>query len=274
MIALRFVRRPLDPHQADVIRRRAWGVSVLLYALGIAATIPLIVLVAQGNAPRMLVHGLAIALIVLICFVPTAIAYARSPMREPRIVFARYDDERVVCEIELIADTTVARLRSAGFAWGISGIVISLIPLAFSSSPKHGFALSVGTVFMLGSLFLKQPTVFFPQPEKFKRQRIALHPAGVIVANPTLSPSLIMTDWAAAPYMGTTRAGVTDLHWEADGEKGISRLLLTDLGLSFVALERIMRYFVANADQRDVLATRDGVAVVRAILRGSAPPRF
>ena len=114
MIALRFVRRPLDPHQADVIRRRAWGVSVLLYALGIAATIPLIVLVAQGNAPRMLVHSLAIALIVLICFVPTAIAYARSPMREPRIVFARYDDERVVCEIELIADTTVARLIRVG----------------------------------------------------------------------------------------------------------------------------------------------------------------
>ena len=127
MIALRFVRRPLDPHQADVIRRRAWGVSVLLYALGIAATIPLIVLVAQGNAPRMLVHSLAIALIVLICFVPTAIAYARSPMREPRIVFARYDDERVVCEIELIADTTVARLRSAGFAWGI----VAAIPRAY-----------------------------------------------------------------------------------------------------------------------------------------------
>lgn len=274
MIALRLARRPLDPRQADLIRCRSWRVPTLLYALGTAATLPMLYLAVRGHPARSLTHGLAIAIILLIVFIPAAIAYARSPRREPEIVFATYEDERVVTEVELIADTTFVRRRSAAIAWGVCGVLVSLLPLAFSASPKQGFALTVGLIFGIGSLLVKGPSVLFPRPTDFKLQRVALHPAGIIVANPTHSPPLVMNDWEASPRMGTTLKGVTNVHWAADGEEGNSRLSLTDPGLSFTALERIMRYFVANPDQRDVLGSEAGVKVVEALMHGTRPPRF
>lgn len=137
MLPLTLIRRPLTPTQADAIMRRAWIVPACLYAVGFAAALVLLALIALGFPALGLRYGLAIVCILLVAFIPAAVAYARAPSRPPRVTATTSrQEERTVTELMITGDTTFARSRAAGIAWGLSGIAISLIPLAFSSSTK------------------------------------------------------------------------------------------------------------------------------------------
>ena len=80
-----------------------------------------------------------------------------------------------------------------------------------------------------------------------------------------------MADWCDVTGVGETVSGVTAIHWTEDGEEGIMWLHLKDPGLSYVALARLIDYFVSNPGRRRVLGTKVGVDVVRALLRGQDP---
>ena len=137
MLPLTLIRRPLPPSQADAIMRRAWIVPACFYVIGVAAALVLAALIALGFPALGLRHGLAIVFILLVAFIPAAVAYARAPSRPPRVTATTTrQEQRTVTELLITGDTTFARSRAAGIAWGLSGIAISLIPLAFSSSTK------------------------------------------------------------------------------------------------------------------------------------------
>ena len=164
MFPLTLIRRPLSPSQADAIMRRAWIIPVCFYAAGVAAALILVALIALGFPTLSLRYGLAIVCILLVAFIPAAIAYARAPSRPPRVTATTSrQEERTVTELMITGDTTFARSRAVGIAWGLSGIVISLIPLAFSSSTKNGFLMSLGTGFVIIYLLVKVPEIYFPR---------------------------------------------------------------------------------------------------------------
>ena len=137
MLPLTLIRRPLTPSQADAIMRRAWIVPACLYAAGLAAALVLVTLIALDVPALGLRYGLAIVCIILVAFIPAAVAYARAPSRPPRVTAATTrEKDRTVTELMITGDATFARSRNAGFTWGLSSIALCLIPLAFSSSTK------------------------------------------------------------------------------------------------------------------------------------------
>ena len=81
MLPLTLIRRPLTPSQADAIMRRAWIVPACFYAVGVAAALVLVALIALGFPALGLRYGLAIVCILLVAFIPAAVAYARAPCR-------------------------------------------------------------------------------------------------------------------------------------------------------------------------------------------------
>ena len=272
MLPLTLIRRPLTPSQADAIVRRAWIVPACLYAAGLAAALVLVTLIALDVPALGLRYGLAIVCIILVAFIPAAVAYARAPSRPPRVTAATTrEEERTVTELMITGDTTFSRRRLAGFTWAVSGVLISLIPLSFSWSPKSGFLMSLWAFLLIVSLLVKQTYLYFPQPRDVKVQKFVLIPEGFAFAERDLLPRIKMADWCDVTGMGETVKGMTAIHWTADGEEGIMWLHLKDPGLSYVAFERLIDYFVSNPGRRRVLGTEVGVDVVRALLRGQDP---
>ena len=142
MLPLTLIRRPLTPAQADAIMRRAWIVPACFYAAGVAVALVLVTLIALGFPALGLRYGLAIVCILLVAFIPAAIAYAHAHSRPPRVTATTTrQEERTITELLLSGDTTFSQRRLAGLTWGVSGVLISLIPLSFSSSTKNGFLL-------------------------------------------------------------------------------------------------------------------------------------
>lgn len=78
MLPLTLIRRPLTPAQADAIVRRTWIVPACFYAVGVTAALVLAALIALGFPALGLRYGLAIVFILLIAFIPAAVAYARA----------------------------------------------------------------------------------------------------------------------------------------------------------------------------------------------------
>ena len=272
MLPLTLIRRPLTPSQADAIVRRAWIVPPCLYAAGLAAALVLVTLIALDVPALGLRYGLAIVCIILVAFIPAAVAYARAPSRPPRVTAATTrEEERTVTELMITGDATFARSRNAGFTWGLSSIALCLIPLAFSSSTKNGVLMSLGAGVFIICLLVKVPGLYFPQPRDVKVQKFVLIPEGFAFAERDLLPRIKMADWSDVTGVGETVKGITAIHWTEDGEEGIMWLHLKDPGLSYVAFERLIDYFVSNPGRRRVLGTKDGVDVVRALLRGQDP---
>lgn len=272
MLPLTLIRRPLTPSQADAIVRRAWIVPACLYAAGLAAALVLVTLIALDVPALGLRYGLAIVCIILVAFIPAAVAYARAPSRPPRVTATTTrEKDRTVTELLITGDTTFGRMRLVGFTWGVSGVLISLIPLSFSWSPKSGFLMSLWAFLLIVSLLVKQTYLYFPQPRDVKAQKLLLVPSGFAFAEKDILPRLKTAAWSDVTGVGETVKGMTAIHWTADGEEGIMWLHLKDPGLSYVTFERLIDYFVSNPGRRRVLGTKDGVDVVRALLRGQDP---
>ena len=272
MLPLTLIRRPLTPSQADAIVRRAWIVPACLYAAGLAAALVLVTLIALDVPALGLRYGLAIVCIILVAFIPAAVAYARAPCRPPSVTATTTrEKERTVTELLITGDTTFSRRRLAGFTWAVSGVLISLIPLSFSWSPKSGFLMSLWAFLLIVSLLVKQTYLYFPQPRDVKAQKLLLVPSGFAFAEKDILPRLKTAAWSDVTGVGETVKGMTAIHWTADGEEGIMWLHLKDPGLSYVTFERLIDYFVSNPGRRRVLGTKDGVDVVRALLRGQDP---
>ena len=271
MLPLTLIRRPLTPAQADAIMRRAWIVPACFYAVGVAAALVLVALIVLGFPALGLRYGLAIVCILLVAFIPAAVAYSRAPSRPPRIAaITSRQEERTVTELLITGDTTFARSRAAGIAWGLSGIAISLIPLAFSSSTKDGFLMSLGTGFLIIYLLVKVPDIYFPREHGAHVQMIILVPDGFAIAEKDF-PRIETVAWSYIVGMGETIKGATAIHYTNDGEDGVLWLRFSDPGLSYVATERLIDYFASNPRRRRVLGTKTGVDVVRALLRGQDP---
>ena len=258
MLPLTLIRRPLTPAQADAIMRRAWIVPACFYTIGVAAALVLIALIALGFPTLGLRYGLAIVCILLVAFIPAAVAYARSPSRPPRVTATTTrQEERTVTELIITGNTTFARSRAAGIAWGLSGIAISLM--------------SLGTGFFIIYLLVKVPDIFFPREHGAHVQMIVLVPEGFAIAEKDFVPRIETVTWSYIVGMGTTIKGATAIHCTKDGEDGILWLRFSDPGLSYVAFERLIDYFASNPKRRRVLGTETGVDVVRALLRGQDP---
>ena len=272
MLPLTFIRRPLTPAQADAIMRRAWIVPACFYAVGVAAALVLVALIALGFPALGLRHGLAIVCILLVAFIPAAVAYARAPSRPPRVTATTTrQEERTVTELLLTGATTFSQRRLAGFTWGVSGVLISLIPLAFSSSTKNGFLMSLLACILIGSFLVKHTYLYFPQPRDVKAQRLLLVPSGFAFAEKDILPRLKTAAWSDVTGVGETVKGMTAVHWTSDGEDGVTWLRLKDPGFSYVAFERLIDYCASNPRRRRVLGTETGVDMVRALLRGQDP---
>ena len=272
MLPLTFIHRPLTPAQADAIMRRAWIAPVCFYAIGVAAALVLVALITLGFSALGLRYGLAIVCLLLVAFIPAAVAYARAPCRPPSVTATTTrEKDRTVTELLITGDTTFSRRRLAGFTWAVSGVLISLIPLSFSWSPKSGFLMSLWAFLLIVSLLVKQTYLYFPQPRDVKAQKLLLVPSGFAFAEKDILPRLKTAAWSDVTGVGETVKGMTAIHWTADGEEGIMWLHLKDPGLSYVAFERLIDYFVSNPGRRRVLGTKDGVDVVRALLRGQDP---
>lgn len=272
MLPLTLIRRPLTPAQADAIMRRAWIVPACFYAIGVAAALALVALIALGFPTLGLRYGLTIVCILLVAFIPAAVAYARAPSRPPRVTATTTrQEERTVTELMLIGDTTFSQRRLAGFTWGVSGVLISLIPLAFSSSTKSGFLISLWACILIVSLLAKQTYLYFPQPRDVKAQELLLIPSGFAFVEKYIFPRIKMVDWCNVTGVGETVKGMTAIHWTSDGQDGVTWLRLKDPGFSYAALERLINYFASNPRRRRVLGTETGVDVVRALLRGQDP---
>jgi len=272
MLPLTFIRRPLTPAQADAIMRRAWIAPACFYIAGVSAALVLVALITLGFPALGLRFGLAIVCIILVAFIPAAVAYARAPSRPPRVTATTTrEKDRTVTELLITGDTTFGRMRLVGFTWGVSGVLISLIPLSFSWSPKSGFLMSLWAFLLIVSLLVKQTYLYFPQPRDVKAQKLLLVPSGFAFAEKDILPRLKTAAWSDVTGVGETVKGMTAIHWTADGEEGIMWLHLKDPGLSYVTFERLIDYFVSNPGRRRVLGTKDGVDVVRALLRGQDP---
>lgn len=272
MLPLTLIRRPLTPAQADAIMRRAWIVPACFYAAGVTAALVLAALIALGFPALGLRYGLAIVCILLVAFIPAAVAYARAPSRPPEVTAATTrQEDRTVTELMITGDATFARSRNAGFAWGLSSIALCLIPLAFSSSTKNGFLMSLGAGVFIIYLLVKVPGVYFPQPRDVKVQKFLLFPEGFAFAERDLLLRIKDVNWNDATGIGETVKGMTAVHWTSDGEDGVTWLCLKDPGLSYVAFERLIDYFASNPRRRRVLGTETGVDMVRALLRGQDP---
>ena len=272
MLPLTLIRRPLTPAQADAIMRRAWIVPACFYAIGVAAALVLVALITLGFPALGLRYGLAIVCILLVAFIPAAVAYARAPCRTPSVTATTTrEKDRTVTELLITGDTTFGRMRLAGFTWGVSGVLISLIPLSFSWSPKSGFLMSLWAFLLIVSLLVKQTYLYFPQPRDVKSQQFILIPEGFAFAEKDILPRIRMADWCDVTGVGETVKGMTAIHWTSDGEDGVMWLRLKDPGLSYIAFERLIDYFASNPRRRRVLGTETGVDVVRALLRGQDP---
>ena len=272
MLPLTLIRRPLSPSQADAIMRRAWIVPACFYAVGVAAALALVALIALDVPTLGLRYGLAIACIILVAFIPAAVAYARAPSRPPSVTATTTrEKDRTVTELLITGDTTFSQRRLAGFTWGVSGILISLIPLSFSWSTKSGFLMSLWAFLLIVSLLVKQTYLYFPQPRDVKAQELLLVPSGFAFAEKDILPRLKTAAWSDVTGVGETVKGMTAIHWTEDGEEGVMWLHLKDPGLSYVALARLIDYFASNPRRRRVLGTKGGVDVVRALLRGQDP---
>lgn len=272
MLPLTFIRRPLTPAQADAIMRRAWIAPACFYIAGVAAALVLVALITLGFPALGLRFGLAIVCIILVAFIPAAVAYARAPCRPPSVTATTTrEKDRTVTELMITGDTTFGRMRLVGFTWAVSGVLISLIPLSFSWSPKSGFLMSLWAFLLIVSLLVKQTYLYFPQPRDVKAQKLLLVPSGFAFAEKDILPRLKTAAWCDVTGVGETVKGMTAIHWTEDGEEGIMWLHLKDPGLSYVAFERLIDYFVSNPGRRRVLGTKDGVDVVRALLRGQDP---
>ena len=272
MLPLALICRPLTPAQADAIMRRAWIVPACFYAVGVAAALALVALIVLGFPALGLRYGLAIVCILLVVFIPAAVAYARAPSRPPSVTATTTrEKDRTVTELLITGDTTFSQRRLAGFTWGVSSILISLIPLSFSWSPKSGFLMSLWAFLLIVSLLVKQTYLYFPQPRDVKAQKLLLIPGGFALAEKDILPRIRMADWCDVTGVGETVKGMTAIHWTEDGEEGIMWLHLKDPGLSYVALARLIDYFASNPRRRRVLGTKVGVDVVRALLRGQDP---
>lgn len=272
MLPLTLIRRPLTPAQADAIVRRTWIVPACFYAVGVTAALVLAALIALGFPALGLRYGLAIVFILLIAFIPAAVAYARAPSRPPRVTATTTrQEDRTVTELMITGDATFARSRNAGFAWGLSSIALCLIPLAFSSSTKNGFLMSLLACILIVSFLVKHTYLYFPQPRDVKAQKLLLVPSGFAFAEKDILPRLKTAAWSDVTGVGETIKGMTAVHWTSDGEDGVTWLCLKDPGLSYVAFERLIDYFASNPRRRRVLGTETGVDVVRALLRGQDP---
>ena len=272
MLPLALICRPLTPAQADAIMRRAWIVPACFYAVGVAAALALVALIVLGFPALGLRYGLAIVCILLVAFIPAAVAYARAPSRPPSVTATTTrEKDRTVTELLITGDTTFGRMRLAGFTWGVSGVLISLIPLSFSWSPKSGFLMSLWAFLLIVSLLVKQTYLYFPQPRDVKSQKFILIPEGFAFAEKDILPRIRMADWCDVTGVGETVKGMTAIHWTSDGEDGVMWLRLKDPGLSYIAFERLIDYFASNPRRRRVLGTETGVDVVRALLRGQDP---
>ena len=272
MLPLTFIHRPLTPAQADAIMRRAWIAPVCFYAIGVAAALVLVALITLGFSALGLRYGLAIVCLLLVAFIPAAVAYARAPCRPPSVTATTTrEKDRTVTELMITGDTTFSRRRLAGFTWAVSGVLISLIPLSFSWSPKSGFLMSLWAFLLIVSLLVKQTYLYFPQPRDVKAQKLLLVPSGFAFAEKDILPRLKTAAWSDVTGVGETVKGMTAIHWTSDGEDGVMWLRLKDPGLSYVAFERLIDYFASNPRRRRVLGTESGVDVVRALLRGQDP---
>ena len=272
MLPLTLIRRPLTPAQADAIMRRAWIVPACFYAAGVAAALVLVALITLGFPALGVRYGLAIVCILLVAFIPAAVAYARAPSRPPTVTATTTrQEDRTVTELLITGDTTFSQRRLAGFSWAVSGILFSLIPLAFSSSTKNGFLMSLLACFLTISLLAKATYLYFPQPRDVKAQKLLLIPSGFAFAEKDLLPRLKMVDWCNVTGVGETVRGLTAIHWTSDGQDGVTWLRLNDPGLSYVAFERLINYFASNPKRRRVLGTEASADVVRALLRGQDP---
>lgn len=272
MLPLTLIRRSLSPSQADAIMRRAWIVPSCFYAFGLTVVLILVTLIALDVPALGLHYGLAIVCIILVAFIPAAVAYARAPCRPPSVTATTTrEKDRTVTELLITGDTTFGRMRLAGFTWAVSGVLISLIPLSFSWSPKSGFLMSLWAFLLIVSLLVKQTYLYFPQPRDVKAQKLLLIPGGFALAEKGILPRIRMADWCDVTGVGETVKGMTAIHWTEDGEEGTMWLHLKDLGLSYVALARLIDYFASNPGRRRVLGTKVGVDVVRALLRGQDP---
>ena len=149
--------------------------------------------------------------------------------------------------------------------------MISLIPLAFSSSTKNGFLMSLLACILIGSFLVKHTYLYFPQPRDVKAQRLLLVPSGFAFAEKDILPRLKTAAWSDVTGVGETVKGMTAVHWTSDGEDGVTWLRLKDPGFSYVAFERLIDYFASNPRRRRVLGTETGVDMVRALLRGQDP---
>lgn len=272
MLPLTLIRRPLSPSQADAIMRRAWIVPSCFYAFGLTVVLILVTLIALDVPALGLRYGLAIVCIILVAFIPAAVAYARAPCRPPSVTATTTrEKDRTVTELMITGDTTFGRMRLAGFTWGLSGVLISLIPLAFSSSTKSGFLMSLWACFLIVFLLVKHTYLYFPQPRDVKSQKFVLIPEGFAFAEKDILPRLKMADWCDVTGVGETVKGMTAIHWTSDGEDGVMWLRLKDPGLSYIAFERLIDYFASNPGRRRVLGTATGVDVVCTLLRGQDP---
>lgn len=272
MLPLTLIRRPLSPSQADAIMRRAWIVPSCFYAFGLTVVLILVTLIALDVPALGLRYGLAIVCILLVAFIPAAVAYARAPCRPPSVTATTTREKnRTVTELLITGDTTFSQRRLAGFTWGVSGILISLIPLSFSWSTKNGFLMSLWAFLLIVSLLVKQTYLYFPQPRDVKAQKLLLISGGFALAEKGILPRIRMADWCDVTGVGETVKGMTAIHWTEDGEEGVMWLHLKDPGLSYVALARLIDYFASNPGRRRVLGTKVGVDVVRALLRGQDP---
>ena len=272
MLPLTLIRRPLTPAQADAIMRRAWIVPACFYAVGVAAALVFVALIALDFPALGLRYGLAIVCILLVAFIPAAIAYAHAHSRPPRVTATTTrQGERTVTELLIIGDTTFSQRRLAGLTWGVSGVLISLIPLSFSSSTKNGFLMSLLACILIISFLVKHTYLYFPQPRDVKVQKLLLVPSGFAFAEKDIFPRLKTAAWSDVTGVGETVKGMTAIRWTSDGEDGVMWLCLKDPGLSYVAFERLIDYFASNPRRRRVLGTETGVDVVRALLRGQDP---
>ena len=272
MLPLTLIRRPLTPAQADAIMRRAWIVPACFYAAGVTAALVLAALIALGFPALGLRYGLAIVFILLIAFIPAAVAYARAPSRPPRVTdTTTRQEERTVTELLITGDTTFSQRYLAGFTWGVSGVLISLIPLSFSSSTKNGFLMSLLACILIVSFLVKHTYLYFPQPCDVKAQKLLLVPSGFAFAEKDILPRLKTAAWSDVTGVGETVKGMTAVHWTSDGEDGVTWLHLRDPGLSYVTFERLIDYLASNPQRRRVLGTENGVDVVRALLQGQDP---
>lgn len=272
MLPLTLIRRSLSPSQADAIMRRAWIVPSCFYAFGLTVVLILVTLIALDVPALGLHYGLAIVCIILVAFIPAAVAYARAPCRPPSVTATTTrEKDRTVTELLITGDTTFGRMRLAGFTWAVSGVLISLIPLSFSWSPKSGFLMSLWAFLLIVSLLVKQTYLYFPQPRDVKSQKFVLIPEGFAFAEKDILPRIRMADWCDVTGVGETVKGMTAIHWTSDGEDGVMWLRLKDPGLSYIAFERLIDYFASNPRRRRVLGTETGVDVVRTLLRGQDP---